>query len=337
MDYYLKLMPLGERFIEAANKTIETPEMFHYTSMSGLDGILFQQEYPIFWFSRFDCLNDTSEGREIIINYQTVLNHLIETVDSSEEKEFYEKLVDVLPAAKERFEEKLPPMIVEGGEEIFEMSSTTFEEAMSYICSFSKNKDNLAMWNYYVKGRAYEGYNIGINPIALQGQLADKAAKEGFKFRLIEVIYDQAEKERLLITLLNQAYEKFADSPKDEEVIHAIKEFVSEQLCELKFHFKSSHFKHEEEIRAIVTLPKRHLLNSPGQFDFPLKYRTVNNYIVPYFEMPIEAPSIVSSVCLGPSGLDDKQMDLQREIMRERLRGIYSNAIVQQSNAPIRY
>ena len=193
------------------------------------------------------------------------------------------------------------------------------------------------MWNYYVKDKAYEGYNIGINPFALQGQLEKKAASEGFKFRLIEVIYDQAEKEEILKTMLQQAYKKFNDFPKEEKAIQAIIEFVSNQLCELKLHFKNPHFKHEEEIRAIVTLPNRHLLNSPGQFDFPLKYRTVNSYIVPYIEMPIDAPSIISSVRLGPSGLDEKQLSLQCDIMRERLQMHYQNATVFTSNAPVRY
>lgn len=122
--------------------------IYHYTSPGGLEGILLEKGYPVFHFSRFDCLNDKSEGKEIIQLYRHMLDR--ESSNPIISKEYLALISDLLPTDNVFFsidmdsseDEKLPTTYV--------WSSL----AETYLCSFSKAPDDLAMWNYYVKGKS---------------------------------------------------------------------------------------------------------------------------------------------------------------------------------------
>lgn len=47
--------------------------IFHYTSPSGFSSILFgDNKYTTLWTSRYDCLNDSSEGKVVIDVFKEV-------------------------------------------------------------------------------------------------------------------------------------------------------------------------------------------------------------------------------------------------------------------------
>jgi hypothetical protein len=49
--------------------------VYHYTSPDGLLGILNEDGIRL-WFSKYDCLNDASEGQEIVKYYQSACKSL---------------------------------------------------------------------------------------------------------------------------------------------------------------------------------------------------------------------------------------------------------------------
>lgn len=69
--------------------------IYHYTSPGGLEGILLEKGYPVFHFSRFDCLNDKSEGKEIIQLYRHMLDR--ESSNPIISKEYLALISDLLP------------------------------------------------------------------------------------------------------------------------------------------------------------------------------------------------------------------------------------------------
>ena len=64
---------------------VRTGEIYHYTSPAGMQSILFgNSESIVLWASRYDCLNDASEGRVAMPVYQEVCDELKQHGDISE-------------------------------------------------------------------------------------------------------------------------------------------------------------------------------------------------------------------------------------------------------------
>ena len=137
-------------------------DMFHYTSSNGFQSILFGDKFDaVLWASRYDCLNDVSEG--------TIAEEILKEVsnDMYKSKEISEELYKLFSSIKTS---RTIPLYREVDGDL----KFTRSECNRYICSFSKNKDSLAMWNYYSKGSKYEGFNIGFDSVDLKATLNKK-------------------------------------------------------------------------------------------------------------------------------------------------------------------
>lgn len=130
--------------------------IFHYTSPNGFNSILFGNEEKVtLWANRYDCLNDMSEGTISSHVYKEVCEDLLESKKIT--KEQYDEISN-LEANKKKF---TTYNIIDNETGINSM--TKMKKCQKYICSFLKNPDSLAMWNYYSKESKYEGYNIGFH------------------------------------------------------------------------------------------------------------------------------------------------------------------------------
>ena len=127
---------------------------YHYTSPSALTDIL-SNDFISLRFSRFDCLNDTTEGKHVIEIYRESCKELLNNGEIN--KSFYELVENIEPSEKQLFFEKKGNQNV-GGNKQFNV----------YLCCFSLNKDALPMWNYYVKNNKYEGYSIGFDELLFE-------------------------------------------------------------------------------------------------------------------------------------------------------------------------
>lgn len=324
----------GAIFGDSINRQCIEDKIYHYTSPQGFEGILFNdKKIPALLFSRFDCLNDKSEGVEILTIYREMLD--CEKQNPNISNDYLEAISDIeLPNVSfftvdyknHDTNHNLPNYFV------------TSAISNSYICSFSKSCDDLAMWNYYVKGARYEGYNIGFSSVLLSQYFAGKQLHEGYHFELIEVIYDKRIKQNIVKRLIEVAYDQYNKSPKRQAEIDIVRRFISDSLGELRFYFKSDYFKHEQEVRAIITLPDKEFEDAKQQFKPPIEYRYSNGITIPFITVYFnDMPYMIDTITIGPVDLDTEQRNIQCEILRERLSSDYENAEVHYSNAPVRY
>ncbi len=293
-------------------------DMFHYTSTKGFDSILFNSSNaPILWASRYDCLNDKSEGEFAIKAYQRVCEDLLYYNNIT--KEMYDFLINIAPSKTFQF--------IYGNDKLI---SSTRREADSYIASFSKSQDSLAMWNYYSKGNLYEGYNIGF-----YGSEVDRSLTKLFKkcadHKIIEVVYDREAQRAIVKEYILSILEHYA-----AEYEMPIRYLISNKLNDWKLQFKSEFFKHEEEVRIIIYVPRKLDFPTADQ-PFEIKYRYNAGFIIPYIELDL-CRTDVTNVALGPLFCAQEQKDLQTDILRNRLlKTKYTRVRVSHSDIPIRY
>ena len=278
------------------NKTY-TGTIFHYTSINNINSILFNTDNKVaLWASRFDCLNDISEGKVMEKIYcQTCDKLLDENLISDETHTIFST---VTPSRNETF--------------LISQNTGSIKperlECDIYIISFSKSRDLLSMWNYYSKGNMYEGMNIGFDAEMLKKSIPTYLPKNKANCEVCSVIYEQAEQEEIIRNFLLEINEK-KKLAKSDSVVRAI---ISMKLTSWKLLFKASHFKHEEEVRVILKVPQKY------KNEFDMKYRTYSGLIIPYIPIKIDKET-VSNITLGPVIGDEKQKQLQRNILHEML------------------
>ena len=160
-------------------------DIYHYTSPDGLMSMLRgDREKLTLWASRFDCLNDFSEGTLAEIVYNEVCRELLSREEISEDLRTV--LSGVKPARTNLYLSK-------------QDKTARFVQAESdrFIVSFSKNPDSLAMWNYYSKGSQYEGFSIGLSPASISDSLTE-AAGSNAEFHIYPVVYPKLQQTLLL-------------------------------------------------------------------------------------------------------------------------------------------
>lgn len=174
--------------------------LWHYTSTNGFVGII--RDDPAehgklhFWFTRSDCLNDTSEGAHIIDLLQQVCNDLLKQGDISQE--FFD-CIKHCEISSHQFINYPLPMSDDG----VHNSMLDCVPCHAYICSFSLKEDSLDMWRYYSKGNG--GYGLKLTPFIFDHYSDYEYSEydENAIFTKIcsyKVIYDDSEK----IEMLNQ-------------------------------------------------------------------------------------------------------------------------------------
>lgn len=312
--------------------------IYHYTSSTGIDGILLQKKddgySPLFWFSRYDCLNDKSEGNDIKDVYDRVLERLF--TDGSIEEKFYDIAKDVSLEDHYIFNYDTEPMIPEGRDVEYPMTNITVAKGNAYVCCFSKNKDSLAMWNYYVKGGSYNGYNIGLFAANLK-ENAKKAYGRGYNCKLMEVIYKEEKKEEIITGLLLELYKEFktySRKPKSSEIL---KSSINGFINTYRFSMKKECFAYEEELRMVITIPDDNIKEAIHQKTFEIKYRENNGFIIPYIEYDEISSDLIYELNFGPMDVSDEKKESKRKILIEK----YSRAgycmDVGYSDIPVRY
>lgn len=293
--------------------------IFHYTSSNGFNSILFgDKEKVTLWASKYDCLNDISEGTIALEIYKEVCENLWNSKKIT--KEQYDEIAN-LEANKKMF---TTYNITDNKMGINSM--TKMEECQKYICSFSKNKDSLAMWNYYSKESKYEGYNIGFYSSEVK-QVFNHFYGSGIRGTISPVTYDKREQEEIIKKFLLDILKFYSVTRKE-----SIKSAISIQLADWSLIFKSKYFQHEEEVRVIISIPKYPL--NP----IPLEVKSRNNFgcTIPYIELPF-GKNCVSDICIGPLQCTDEQKETQKKILHDMLIVNDYNVMETYSKIPIRY
>lgn len=288
-------------------------DIYHYTSPSGFQSILFSDKYDVtLWASRYDCLNDTSEGTVAVEMLIETAKDLLHRKEIS--KEMYELFIAIKPA-------RTIPLYRDVNGDL----KMTRVECDRYICSFSKNSDSLAMWNYYSKGNKYEGFNIGFYSKGIKDTLKHSLLSIEAEVHIYPVVYDKTKQQNLIKRMLLKLKDFYS-----EENIPRIRAIVSTRLLEWGLVFKKDYFQHEEEVRVIIDLAKR-------EKQIPVRHRINAGFVIPYIEMKLDQDD-VSHITFGPLQGDKSQIEQQAKIMDYMLKSKgFALARVGYSKIPIRY
>ena len=247
-------------------------DIYHYTSPDGLMGIL-KPNHLTFRFTNANYLNDTSEGEDVVKQYRFVCDEMLR--EKRITQEFYAAIKDVRPNNKMLFPDEAA---TQNGKKHY-----SSYESDAYLCCFSLDPDSLPMWNYYVKGNVYQGYNLGISDRFIHDIRASEPFVERYK-----VIYDDKEKQKKIQNFLETIYAKMSEA----ESIHTIQDYIGIFLSKYRYVFKNCHFEHEKEVRAVIYRKK-----DIHQED--IKFRSANGLIIPYVELDFDRHNL-HHVTIGP-------------------------------------
>ena len=285
------------------SKENNTPflELWHYTSADGLLGIIKneQTEYGKlhFWFTRSDCLNDTSEGTNIMFLFRQVCSELFQ------ENEISQSFFDAIKNA-EIPNHQFVNFPIPAREKFTHESVLDCVPCHAYICSFSLKEDSLDMWRYYSKGNG--GYGLKCYSL-----LFDKHKKfehsdyeENAIFSLIrsyKVIYSDEEKKQILKGIIVDTFSAYKNSNQAEnKKFQEAKSFIQYTLKIFQFQFKHECYSSEQEYRFVFYLPysKPKLLENKMP---NVKYRTQGGIPIPYIDIVVEkGSSYLKEVLISP-------------------------------------
>lgn len=300
---------------------LETGSIFHYTSASGLLGILEQREL---WVSDIEFLNDAKELRFAVELVRDSISARVDALkyegDSKDDSVlrqigFAERL---LAALDERFPST-------GG-------SRSVLEQLPYVASFCTDGDVLGMWRGYTGGQGYAiefdahrlldsiGADPGQHDLMPEELNALRDQNSGLASRLSPIGYGEEAVETTLNFVLKKINSSMPLAALVEQTIHRI-------LPDLA-RYKHDAFAEEKEVRLIVF--------RNGDLSPTPRLRAANGHLVPYF--PIAFPySAVRSIRVGPSPHRERSRMALERWLPGSARGEYSHVQVSVSDAPLLY
>ncbi|MGF9744097.1 DUF2971 domain-containing protein [Bacillus safensis] len=241
----------------------DTPPLYHYTSVYGLEGIMRCKEV---WLSQSDFLNDKTER----LYSENIIIELIERKFKdrvSDQLKNHSPLNKLIADIREAFQRKLP----------------------TFVLSLSTNKDSNLLWSNYSKD---DGYNIEFGPDFFKDtdevQL-EKDNLKGAKLFKSKVIYDK-EKHILALSELADNYINHLImnlNQSDEEYGYIISNMHLAHQVMASF-FKDPCFQQEEEWRIVLFTPE----------DITINHRIMNSAFIPYVKLRFDK-NLVRGVTIG--------------------------------------
>ena len=294
-------------------KTIKIPEIiYHYTSPEGLINILDKKQL---WFSRFDCLNDASEGKYI----QEVFSKTI--LKLRKEKEVDETFLNAIEDVKPNF---LHFFRITGQPKDFNKDVQVIrgvrKASKPYLCCFSRNRDSLPMWNYYSKGDQFEGYNIGFH--------YEETLQIHENIEVMRVIYRESEQIQILKEeIKNIAAMFYGDQNSADLCRYNLVAILSARAIQ----FKNKAFEHEQEMRLVYWEPEDD--NNIEVDKETVYYRQKRGIVIPYLKTGFDKEQI-RSLTIGPL----IQADIAEKTVNDMLMNKqFSRIKITHSDIPIRY
>ena len=203
----------------------EDCQIFHYTSPVGLNGILTNNALR---FTDRNYLNDYSEGRYVL---ELCLKSRFELSLPKKYRDFYRKTCKRL------------------------YNNLSVKKRHVYQCSFSLDKDNLSLWNYYTKNDGVKGYNIGFNSNELKESLIlnDKIPQNhGIKVFGGKVIYNVRKQKEIVKNIVNDFSTVIQENIDNDNCCRIAIEVLFEKILQVGAFFKSNCFKNEKEFRLVI-------------------------------------------------------------------------------------
>lgn len=241
--------------------------IFHYTTTAGLLGII---EKKAIWVTNTLYMNDLSEQSHSLEIARKAALSLGESSKYSEK--FKRLLVDAFSRHGHVYAAYSRP---------------------SYIACFTDNGDSLPMWSLY----------SDTSGISIEFDLCtDYKFTFGPNCFFRDIIYDDNLISKIVEKVIDEYYSEYIkdEETNDEEYLVRINSVYSEEILSNIFHssiyFKHMAFANEHETRLIYT----------PHGDTDAKFRVKNNFLIPYFEIPLididkRKKLPIRSITIGPS------------------------------------
>lgn len=303
---------------------ISRQRIFHYTSPKGLYGIL---DNSTIRFTDCQFLNDVSE-------YTHIKKPLLKALEETKKDLRNDFEGSVLKMLTEDFESDDCKISGKGVN-----LTLHFTKKRYYIFCASTDQDLLGMWNYYVKGGNYQGYNIGFVVSRLLDCFSNIDNPEVDVF-YGKVIYKEKDQIDFLKDLLLKADQKLEDklrhtvNEEDYSLIdQEIKGEVLNYIENYRLFFKDEAFLDEKEYRFILKLPLEYV---PDKNDsISIGFDEKQGVFTPFCDLSIDKEKAINSIVLSPM--------LESELAKQGLKRYlkhngYNNKIsIEKSKVPIRY
>ncbi len=298
--------------------------IYHYTSPQGLCGILSNGTIR---FTDCQFLNDKSEYTHI----KKPLLKAFEEVKNDLHNDFETSIFNMI---NEDFESDDAKISREDSKLILNYTRKRY-----YIFCASTAQDSLGMWNYYVKGGNYQGYNIGFSISQLLNCFSSIKDSEVDVFHG-KVIYKEKEQINILRDLLLKADQELEDKLQyainEEDMELGAQDILGKVLKYVenyRLFFKDEVFSNEREYRFILKLPLEYITDTddPISIGFDVK----NGIFTPYCELSIKNEKTIDSIMLSPMF----ESELAKQGLKRYLKhkGYNNKIIIGQSKVPIRY
>lgn len=297
--------------------------MFHYTSPSGLIGIL---QTRTFFFTDSQFLNDYRERVNI--------NESLALFWQNNRRKYDKRFFKILGKIRVEQYEDASFSYMEGREE---------RPCRYFVWSLSEEPDSLTMWKYYSKNDGYHGYCLGVFNVALTDEWIDRDT--GVAVIESRVKYYTYEKQEIIAAAVDRLYsiwQSYEISDLLDEKIR--KEFESWLSVESLF-FKDECFADEKEIRYVAIAPTERLgklsYNYDGHSHKMYDFRIVNGVLTPYIKMPFNFWNVdecwaIDYIGIGPChNSEQKKIGVQQFVAS--LDYQFAHICIETSKVPVRY
>lgn len=297
--------------------------VYHYTSPEGLLEIL---KKPCVRFTDCQYLNDKSEYTHIHIPLEAAFE---DVRDELYNVELCDMIQDYISDEYE-YQQFVSDPLISGlkGMKILSMRYFIF-------CS-STERDSLNMWNYYVKGGNYQGYNISFSVKNIV-EAFSSITNQSVTLFYGPVIYKEKEQVEEIKKALVEIDEKLQKALENEsnflerDIIR--QDYYGELLMKiehLRLFFKNAAFSGEKEYRFVIRMPAN-LSDNNLCFNYTIK----KGVVTPHCDIPFSKVGVIKGIMTAPM----MEAELAKAGLTRFLedQGYGSKINIDHSKIPIRY
>lgn len=306
------LHPVIRNFKETETRqTLQMHEKYHYTSPESFLSIISGNRLR---FTDARYMNDKTE----LIYFVKIL---IDFIGKSKEK--FPLCLECINRIFAQYDwEKIKNFEIEHFDltpNIQDISNQNISPKRIYIFCTSTDSDSLSMWNYYVKGGNYQGYNIGFNINKLLKQFEYIKINDANDFNIYygNVIYDVKEQHKAIEIFLKsrehfmQEHIGIWDTNIEKDLFANRYLLIGQELIRQYIESRGAFYKHpcfahEKEFRIVVEINKNLIPHSEKEAEVKFGFNgifedfcTKNGLVIPFLNVPIENDAI-NNVTISP-------------------------------------
>ena len=285
----------------------ESKYIYHYTSATAMKSIL---ESNTLRFTDRNYLNDFSEGKYVL---KLCFDNINDLLENGEFKEY-----------------------VKAGIEKRMRQPESREGFHIYQCSFSINKDNLSLWNYYTKSDSIKGYNIKLETDKLEDKIHPKAKDEHKNPPVYygKVIYDKDRQLEILQGILERFQSYLKENDIKAGMVGFVAEYAIDKIIGQGVFFKKNCFQAEQEYRIAINP----YIDSNGEFyglKEDRKHMERNGIYIPYVDVKFST-EMVKGITMSPTMDVINTRTSILDLVSDKYCGLTEESI-EKSDIPVRY